>query len=323
MRKRIETVLIGTSLNEASDASVNSGLAVARAAGARIHLIHAFTPPLSYETASFAPMLQVVDLLEAQRSTLEGQLAAQIARLGIRSEELEAAGLVLGPAHRALIDIAHESRASLIVVGATESRGLAEIFGSTADRVARKADCPVLVVRGELAVPPARVLLAVDLSPLSAEAFRRGLEVLDDIAPVAEAHQAELEALFIMTDTHRRLFAHQVDAEDIERHAGRELDRFIRRSSAGLGWQVKPRMIGHGFAAEEILARVDEWRPDLVILGTHGGGGFERFLIGSVAADVVAMASSSVLVVPPAAAREEMVLQPAQVEAAQPAAVVG
>jgi hypothetical protein len=35
------------------------------------------------------------------------------------------------------------------------------------------------------------------------------------------------------------------------------------------------------------------------VLGTHGQGGFERFLLGSVASDVLRTAPCSVLLVPP------------------------
>lgn len=50
----------------------------------------------------------------------------------------------------------------------------AELLGSTADRVLRKASCPVLIVRGELPVPPRRVLAPVDPSTLSGDSFRCG-----------------------------------------------------------------------------------------------------------------------------------------------------
>ena len=43
----------------------------------------------------------------------------------------------------------------------------------------------------------------------------------------------------------------------------------------------------------EILARMEDWNPDLIVLGTHGRGGFERFLLGSVAADVIGCAHAA------------------------------
>src|SRR5437763_4428308 len=87
----------------------------------------------------------------------------------------------------------------MIVVGAAEAPRLARVFGSTADRVVRKASCPVLVVRGELPAPPRRVLFPVDLSPLSSEAFTLGLDWLAQIAPAAAgAAPIQVEALYVV-----------------------------------------------------------------------------------------------------------------------------
>ncbi len=41
-----------------------------------------------------------------------------------------------------------------------------------------------------------------------------------------------------------------------------------------------------------------------MILGTHGHGGFERFLLGSVASDMAGQAPCNVLVIPPREARD-------------------
>jgi hypothetical protein len=60
-----------------------------------------------------------------------------------------------------------------------------------------------------------------------------------------------------------------------------------------------------GSAIAEIVSRVEQWRPDLVVLGTHGYSGFERFLIGSVAEEVIRRASANALLIPPRAARED------------------
>ena len=45
--------------------------------------------------------------------------------------------------------------------------------------------------------------------------------------------------------------------------------------------------IREGFPPEEILAVVEEERPDLVVMGTHGRTGIKRALLGSVTERVV------------------------------------
>jgi nucleotide-binding universal stress UspA family protein len=52
-----------------------------------------------------------------------------------------------------------------------------------------------------------------------------------------------------------------------------------------------------GAAAEEILKAVEELRPDLVVVGSHGQSGLVHLLIGSVSQNVARHASCSALVV--------------------------
>jgi nucleotide-binding universal stress UspA family protein len=53
-----------------------------------------------------------------------------------------------------------------------------------------------------------------------------------------------------------------------------------------------------GNAADEVLAEIEEWRPDLVTLGRRGLNRLDRWLIGSVSERVLRHAAAPVLVVP-------------------------
>ena len=57
-----------------------------------------------------------------------------------------------------------------------------------------------------------------------------------------------------------------------------------------------------GNPAARILDRATSLPADLIVMGTHGRGGFERLLLGSVAEKVLRKASCPVLTVPPPAA---------------------
>ena len=56
-----------------------------------------------------------------------------------------------------------------------------------------------------------------------------------------------------------------------------------------------------GDPAREIVRRADEERADLLVIGSHGRGGFERLFLGSVTAKVLRSANAPVLVIPPGA----------------------
>jgi nucleotide-binding universal stress UspA family protein len=60
-------------------------------------------------------------------------------------------------------------------------------------------------------------------------------------------------------------------------------------------------VVREGDPPDEILAYAAASRVDLIVLGTHGRRGFERWLLGSVTERVVRKADRSVLAIPPAA----------------------
>jgi nucleotide-binding universal stress UspA family protein len=302
MLEIIDTVVIGTSLTELSDDVVRAGRDVARASGARIVLVHAFQPRWAYSAGPYLTEAFIQETLEVEKSLAEQRLAAQVARLGIRPEEIAGKVIEYGPPHRVVTAAAEETKAGLIVVGSTESPQLSKLFGSTADRVIRKATRPVLMIRGRLPLPLRRVLMPVDLSPLSAAAFRRGLDILGQLAGEPGT---QLEALLVISPQDRELLAEPGGLPPASEGAAleEELAAFIGRNAAWSGRRPGMRLL-FGEVEKEIRERAGAWPADLIVLGTHGRGGFERFLLGSVAADVVRRGPASVLVIPPELAPE-------------------
>ncbi len=93
-----------------------------------------------------------------------------------------------------------------------------------------------------------------------------------------------------------------VDARMFEEQrevAEAELKKAGERARAG-GLTVETTMKG-GHPAREILALADRAQADMLVIGTHGRGGVEHLLLGSVAEKIMRKASCPVLVVPPGA----------------------
>lgn len=61
-------------------------------------------------------------------------------------------------------------------------------------------------------------------------------------------------------------------------------------------------LLDEGNPAPRILERASAIQADLIVMGTHGLSGFERFMLGSVAEKVLRKAACPVMTVPPAAA---------------------
>ncbi|HSG40877.1 MAG TPA: universal stress protein [Thermoanaerobaculia bacterium] len=303
-QRPLQLVLVGTSLESESDQVVRAGLAVARAARARVYLVHGaeIQPPLvGFEPG---PNLALARELLAAR---EEKLRQQIERLDIGAAELAGKAVLSGAPHRLLTETAGKVGAGLIVVGATGSGPLsAELLGSTADRVLRKAACPVLVVRGELRVPPRRVLTPVDLSTLSGDAFRCGLHLLAQIATAGETDVRAVYALSFL-DTLQRRKQGKISSEELERYSAEELRRFVLENRpSDLPFEVETAVLS-GEARFELLDELKEHPVDLVVLGTHGRGGLDRLMLGSVASTIARKAPCSVLLISPEAALAEAI----------------
>ncbi len=195
-----------------------------------------------------------------------------------------------------LVDHAKESKTELIVVATHGRTGFSRwLMGSVSERLLRSSPCPVLVARGSAAAAQpriARVLVAVDLS----EHSRRALHVA---GMTAERFGASLEVLYVWaapfydpaTQQHAGLF------ERVRQSARDELDEFIGRAQLPASVALE-RTIVSGTPTAKISDRVQESAPDLLVLGTHGHGGFKRMVLGSVAEATARYTGCATLVVP-------------------------
>jgi nucleotide-binding universal stress UspA family protein len=66
--------------------------------------------------------------------------------------------------------------------------------------------------------------------------------------------------------------------------------------TSGIPLRIEARS---GYAAKEILNEAAAVQSDLIVLGTHGHSGFDRWVLGSVTEKILRKASCPVLIVPP------------------------
>lgn len=294
MNRQIKNILVGTSLSKASDEVIGKALELARSTKARLHVAHAYAPPASLVGDPYVPWVDP-SLMQLEAQAAREAVEAQLDRLGAdRGRETGSITVRPGPADRVLLDVAAVIEADLLVVGGVEPGHLLQrLLGSTADRLLRQSTCPVLVLRGDLSLPPRRVLMPVDLSPLSADACKAGLGFLEQ---VSAAEPPTVEALLVLVPYPRQM-PFQFSPSEARHMVARELQQFVLKASEGADhvWTN----LRTGDAGAEILNELREWPADLVIVGTHGYSGFTRFLLGSVAGYVAQEAPCSVLVLPP------------------------
>ncbi len=82
----------------------------------------------------------------------------------------------------------------------------------------------------------------------------------------------------------------------IQEEAGRKLLQEISAELQGVSEIFTFCRAGH--PRQEILTAAEEWKADLIVMGTHGRTGFDHFISGSVSEGVMRRATCPVLVVP-------------------------
>lgn len=131
--------------------------------------------------------------------------------------------------------------------------------------------------------PPRRILVPVDLTPVSMRAFRAARFV-------AERFHARLEAVHCRAPLPADMAPYAPTVEKFER---RRVEAMLRRRLRGAdAVHVVP-----GAPAATVLRLARDRRVDLIVVGTHGRLGAARALSGSVAARIMRASKVPVLVV--------------------------
>jgi nucleotide-binding universal stress UspA family protein len=197
----------------------------------------------------------------------------------------------LGSITREVCGLAEERGASLIVVGsAPHRRGDRIVAGVRAAQILRNSPCPVLSVAPEAKGLPNRIVSGIDFGPPSLYAAEVALSLAKANAEMTLINVPLPFDLPVRRDKSGAITGGDVDAL---LGAARDLLEPVRPARATITTETSV-----GIIADTLLERADEVNADLITVGTHGPGVFERFALGSVAASLLHLASVSVLAAP-------------------------
>jgi nucleotide-binding universal stress UspA family protein len=197
--------------------------------------------------------------------------------------------LAEGDASSTLLDICSSEQVGLVVMTTHGRTGLVRFtLGSVADRLVRYSHIPVLLLRSFGTSNTSgwnldRLLVPLDGSALAETA----LPLMWELAG-AVAHDITLERVVPFTaDEDARALAKSY----LEAHA-RELQGQLASQECKVSFTVREGTV----PAEKIIEAAEE-KGCLVVMATHGWGGMKRWVLGSVADQVVHLAQVPVLLV--------------------------
>jgi universal stress protein A len=142
----IHRILFPTDFSEPAEYAWPYALTFAQEFGAELHLLHVITPPPRV-TEAYAvdvdPERTVHTLAMEASASLDQQVEVAKSRELIFCREVR-----LGVDYREIIDYASKHEIDLIVMATHGRTGLAHVLlGSVAEKVVRKAPCPVLTIK--------------------------------------------------------------------------------------------------------------------------------------------------------------------------------
>lgn len=188
----------------------------------------------------------------------------------------------------------------LVVIGTHGRRGIRRmVLGSVAEEVVKYAGCPVLTI-GRSEDDEAgfdtlkKILVPVDFSLHAEVALLYAKEIARHAgAELCLFHVVPAQPYPVYTDMGgSSIYDFQ---PDIEEKALARLDQLYKRVAGEDG--PASFVVAHGHGAKEILQQADEMSCDLIVIGTHGLTGVNRFVLGSVTAKAVRSAHAPVFVV--------------------------
>jgi len=254
--------------------AMRRALAFASAPADTIHLVH---------VERTVDLSRVVELLKRGWSGVdEQQNTSDESWLEKLASEARADGRQVecvtrsGRAGSAVPEYAREVAADLIVV-ASPRKGLArELFlGSSAMRILRTANCPVLVARNDPAQPYRRALVAVDTDAAASR-------VIAAAAAFFSETQIDLAHAYLVPEEHKlrlRGVPEQL-INDLRLARRPDIEQDLQPLTSRLPQAVLH--LEHGFAPSVILELFHHLKPDIIVVGKHSGSALDEQLMGSV-----------------------------------------
>lgn len=276
-----ETILVPTDGSDCAGAALAHVVDIARHFDATIHVL-TVVDVRDLETAPDTEVFE--DNATATVSEAASDIDAAVdtvtsVRTGFPDEEIR--------------EYATQIDADLVAMGTHGRTGLRRfVLGSITEKVLRLSDRPVLTVQpsDEETVPYEQVLVPTDGSA-GADA------ALDPAAAIATAYDATVHGLSAVdtralgTDVRSDMVMDTL--EDNARAALEELETDL--SDRGVA-EVRKEIV-FGTPHQSIQSHVEDNEIDLVVMGTHGRTGLDRYLLGSVTEKFVRTSPVPVLAV--------------------------
>jgi len=286
-------ILIASDLSQNADRAMARALQLARPGGHPLVAMNAIhEEPLWWvlKSGDLDPDELRRDLLREAMAELRDQVRRSARQLAVDAPEVDIHAR-LGNTAPLVAEIAETRDCGLIVIGAHGRHAVRDWFlGTTAERIVRESDVPVLVAKADPVRAYERVVVAVDFSAPSRAALEAALAWAPDAQfTLVHAYETWFET-YIDESTYERIRQEQETA----------LRDRLREFAAAAGVTSDQEPVYHiiaGHPGTAVTNAAVDARADLTVCGTQGATGVRHLVLGSVAQHILRESSRDVLTV--------------------------
>ncbi|MDX1781907.1 MAG: universal stress protein [Thalassovita sp.] len=273
----IDTIIAATDLSDRSDHALRRGFAIARAHKARLVVFSVIDDAV--------PLPIVRDITDAAKKSLE--TFAQAIGDGVEYEVRVLRGDPTGD----IIACVDREKADLLIMGPHRDRSFLDLVReTTAQRITRLTQVPVLLAADRDERPYETIILGADFSPNSTA----GAGLAAVLAP-----GARIRPVHALQVPYRGMLAQTGNADELLRSFSKEpiQNDAHWRDISDLPEGLADTEIVEGSAASVLgdVARRED--AHLIVVGAHGRVGQHRAILGSVASDLMRNPPCDVLIV--------------------------
>jgi nucleotide-binding universal stress UspA family protein len=285
---------------------------IARASGGSVHLLQVVSPPIDYGGGLAAAPLLSEQVIESEMSEATHYLKTVAAWPGLSGIQISTE-VACGLPAQYILAVARSGEVDLIVLCSHGRTGFTRwVLGSVAHTLAHESTVHTLVLRESEpaalltrsdAARPLCALVPLDGSALSETALIPAARLVAALAAPAQGALRLVQVVKLVQATADEGFVREINVEALQRArtylatAAERLQMTAKELGLAVTWSVAQEK--DVASALVNLAEHGEKGCDLIVISTHGRGGLERLVMGSVAERLLTATKLPVLIVRP------------------------
>ncbi len=280
-------IVVAIDGSQSSEAAVDALTNIQLAPGTEVRLLIAIEP---YQDA----IAKATDALKGMANELQNKLVGCTVTYEVAQ----------GDAKTRITEIAKGWSANLIIMGSRGRKGLeVMLMGSVSQGVLTQSPCPVIIAKAVETHDPKNgfknILITVDNSAYSKAALSwlQGIhwapETKFKVATIVQPLVDSFDSVGSITDATNLTRQH----DDLIGMAKSEVTKLSADLAAAVGPKNVSIEVGEGDPRDVIINIATSWKADLIVMGSHGRTGLDKFLLGSISQAVALHAPCSVAIV--------------------------